>query len=250
MFKILALCLALSSPLLAGSDLDYAEGKTALKGYLAGESLSGKRPGVLIVHQWLGLTDYEKGRAEQVAKELGYVALAADIYGKERPKDPKEAGAFVGKYKEDRALYRQRLLAGLDALKAQKNVDPERIAVIGYCFGGMGALELARMNAKVLGAVSFHGSLEAKLKATEPIQPKVLVLHGADDPWADQKAVAALRQELDQAKADYKVVLYPGAVHAFTQPMAGDDPKKGAAYNKSADKRSWKAMRAFLAGLF
>lgn len=234
-----------------GQPLPYKEGKTALTGYLAGAELEGKRPGVLIVHQWMGLTDYEKGRADQIAKELGYVALAADIYGAaDKPADMAGAGKAAGKYKEDRALYRARLLAGLAQLKKQPNVDPKKIAVIGYCFGGAGALEMARSNAAVQGVVSFHGSLDAKEASTTPIKPKVLVLHGADDPYSNREAVAGLEKELDARKADYQVVLYSGAVHAFTQPMAGSDNSKGAAYNESADKRSWAAMSQFFSEIF
>jgi dienelactone hydrolase len=249
---ILALALAVGALAHAGVDVDYADGKTPLQGYLAGADLKGKVPGVLIVHQWMGLTDYEKGRADQLTKELGVVAFAADIYGKGvRAKDMKEAGTLAGKYKDDRALYQQRVDAGLAELKAQPNVDPAKVAVIGYCFGGMGALDQARLNAKVLGVVSFHGSLEPlSPPAAGPIVPKVLVLHGADDPWENAAKVAALKAELTAAKADFKVTLYKGAVHAFTQPMAGDDPSKGMAYNAKADKESWAAMKAFFAKLF
>ena len=156
------ICLALPALAHTGVDTDYADGKTPLQGYLAGADLKGKVPGVLIVHQWMGLTDYEKGRADQLAKELRVVAFAADIYGKGvRAKDMKEAGALAGKYKGDRALYQQRVSAALAELKKQPNVDPGKVAVIGYCFGGMGALDQARLNAKVAGVVSFHGSLDA-----------------------------------------------------------------------------------------
>jgi dienelactone hydrolase len=251
--KALMTALLLSLPLLAhaGVDVDYADGKAPLQGYLAGAELKGKVPGVLIVHQWMGLGDYEKGRADQLAKELGVVAFAADIYGKGvRATDMKQAGALAGKFKGDRALYQQRVNAALAELKKQPNVDPKKVAVIGYCFGGMGALDQARLNAKVAGVVSFHGSLEALSPAAGSISPKILVLHGADDPYVNRDAVAGLEKELTAAKADYQVTLYSGAVHAFTQPMAGDDPSKGAAYNAAADKRSWAAMKAFFAEIF
>jgi dienelactone hydrolase len=235
----------------AGRPVDYKDGDTALTGYLAGADLDGKRPGVLIVHQWMGLTDYEKGRADRIAKELGYVAFALDVYGPDRPSGMADAGKSAGKYKGDRALYRRRVQAGLAQLTGQKNVDPSRIAVIGYCFGGMGALDAARSNAPVAGVVSFHGSLEPdKDAAAAPIKPRVLVLHGADDPYEKREAVSALEAELDAAKADYQVVLYSGAVHAFTQPESGNDPSKGVAYNASADHRSWKAMTDFFAEIF
>ena len=250
---LFAVALAASALAHAGADVDYADGKTPLQGYLSGADLKGKVPGVLIVHQWMGLTDYEKGRADQLTKELGVVAFAADIYGKGvRAKDMKEAGALAGKYKGDRALYQQRVTAALAQLKAQPNVDPAKVAVIGYCFGGMGALDQARLNAKVAGVVSFHGSLEplSPSAAGLTITPKVLVLHGADDPWENAAKVDALKAELSAAHADFNVTLYKGAVHAFTQPLAGDDPKQGMAYNADADKKSWAAMKAFFAKLF
>jgi dienelactone hydrolase len=249
---LFALALAASGLAHAGTDVDYADGKTPLQGYLAGADLKGKVPGVLIVHQWMGLTDYEKGRADQLAKELGVVAFAADVYGKGvRAKDMKEAGELAGKYKGDRALYQSRVSAALAELKAQPNVDPAKVAVIGYCFGGMGALDQARLNAQVAGVVSFHGSLEPLSPASAAvIKPKVLVLHGAADPWENAAKVEALKAELTAAKADFKVKLYKGAVHAFTQPGAGDDPSKGMAYNAAADKQSWADMKAFFAKLF
>jgi dienelactone hydrolase len=250
--SLFALALAAAALAHAGADYDYADGKTALQGYLAGVELTGKHPGVLIVHQWMGLTGYEKGRADRLTKELGVVAFAADIYGKGvRATDMKEAGALAGKFKGDRALYQQRVAAALAVLKAQPNVDPNKVAVIGYCFGGMGALDQARLNAKVAGVVSFHGSLEPiSPAAAGAIKPKVLVLHGADDPYEDREKVADLEKELSADKADYQVTLYSGAVHAFTQPEAGDDPSKGIAYNAEADQRSWKAMQAFFAEIF
>ncbi|HTA17295.1 MAG TPA: dienelactone hydrolase family protein [bacterium] len=254
----LALCSAaflalgsLASLAQAGVSVNYRDGSTPLKGYLAGRNLDGKRPGVLIVHQWMGLTDYEKGRADQIARELGYVAFAADIYGVGNlPKDTKQAGKLAGSFEADRALYDRRVLAGLAELKKRKNVDPDRIAVIGYCFGGAGAMDMARINAPVAGVVTFHGALPTTSPAKGPVKPKILVLHGADDPYVNRDAVAAFEKEMDAAHADYQVVLYSGTVHAFTQPLSGDDPSKGVAYNAESDHRSWKAMKDFLADLF
>lgn len=250
--SLFALTLLVGSLAHAGVTVDYWDGKTPLQGYLSGSELKGKRPGVLIVHQWMGLTDYEKGRADQLTKELGVVAFAADVYGKGvRPKDTQEAGVLAGKYKADRALYQERVTDGLQQLMSQPNVDPKKVAVIGYCFGGMGALDQARLNAKVAGVVSFHGSLEPlSPEANAVFKPKILVLHGADDPYENAAAVATLKRELDHAHADYQVVLYKGAVHAFTQPLVGDDPSKGVAYNAAADKASWLAMKKFFAKIF
>lgn len=237
-------------------EVTYKDGDIELRGYLAWDpELLPKllnpegalAPGVLIVHQWMGLTDYEKGRAEQLAK-LGYVAFALDIYGIDnRPKDRGEAGAKAGKFKNDRKLFRKRLNLGLEQLTANINVDPKRVAAIGYCFGGTGVLELARSGADIAGVVSFHGGLDSPTPEDgKNIKCKVLVCHGADDPFVPQEGIAAMKKEFNDAKVDWQMIEYSGAVHSFTQPMAGDDPSRGAAYDKQADRRSWKHMRIFL----
>ena len=258
MKKILALALlasVLAQPAFAAvqtKEVTYKDGKTELTGFLAwDDAVQGPRPGVLIIHQWMGLTDYEKGRAKQLA-ELGYTAFCADIYGAaDMPKDMASAGASAGKYKGDRVLYRSRLQAALKTLKAQAEVDPKQTAAMGYCFGGTGALEMARMNADVLGVVVFHGGLDAgKAPTADKIKPRVLVLHGANDPYGTADVVNTLERELDKGQADWQLVKYSGAVHAFTQPGAGNDPSKGIAYNESADKRSWIAMKNFFNEIF
>ena len=229
----------------------YRDGDTSFVGYLAYDDAKASAPGVLIVPQWMGLTDYEKGRARQLA-ELGYVAFCADIYGQGHvAQDTKEAGTLAGRFKGDRALFRARLNAALRALRASPTVDAHRCAAIGYCFGGTGVLELARSGADVLGVVSFHGGLDSPTPADgKNIKAKVLILHGADDPFSSKADIAALEKELKDAGVDYQLVFYSGAVHAFTQPMAGNDPSRGAAYNERADKRSWTAMRAFFDEIF
>ena len=232
--------------------IEYKQGDATLEGYLAyDDSISGARPGVLVVHQWLGLTDYEKHRAQQLAA-LGYVAFCADIYGKGiRPKDTSEAGAQAGKYKSDRALLRARVNAGLDVLKKNELVDAKRVAAIGYCFGGTTVLELARSGADIAGVVSFHGGLDSPTSADgKNIKCKVLVCHGADDPFEKPEDLAAFEKELRDAKVDWRLIKYGGAVHSFTQPMAGNDNSKGAAYNERADKRSWADMKSFFAEIF
>ncbi len=235
----------------AGVDLDYKDGSTKLQGYLVKAAGKDKVPGVVIVHQWMGLTDYEKGRAEQLSKELGVTVLAADIYGKGvRATDMKSAGELSGKYKANRPLYRQRVKAAVDALAKQDGVDASKLAVIGYCFGGTGALEAARANLPVKGVVCFHGALDSPGPDKDGIQAKILILHGAMDKFSSPEQIAAMKQEFDDAKADWQMTLYSGAVHAFTQPMAGNDPSTGIAYNASADKRSWQAMKDFLGELF
>jgi len=232
--------------------IDYKQGDTTLEGYLAyDDSISGKRPGVLVVHQWMGLTDYEKQRAEQLA-QLGYVAFCADIYGKGvRPKDTSEAGAQADKYKSDRALLRARVNAGLAELEQSGLVDPARVAAIGYCFGGTTVLELARSGANLAGVLSFHGGLDSPAPADgKNIKCKVLVCHGADDPFQKPADLAAFEDELRQASVDWVLIKYGGAVHSFTQPMAGNDNSRGAAYNERADKRSWRDMKNFFAEIF
>jgi dienelactone hydrolase len=232
--------------------VDYKQGDTILEGFLAyDDSFSGKRPGVLIVHQWQGLTDYEKMRAKMLA-EMGYVAFCADIYGKGNlPTSLKEAGALAVKYKSDRKLLRERVNAGLDELKQNEMVDPDRVAAIGYCFGGTTVLELARSGAKLNGVVSFHGGLDSPNPADgKNIQCKVLLLAGADDPFQKPDDLAACEQEMKDSKVDWQIVFYGGAMHAFTQPEVDKLNLPGAKYNESADKRSWQAMKDFFAEIF
>ncbi len=246
----LAVALALSST--AGAAIKsevvaYRQGGVALEGVLVwDDAAKGPRPGVLIVHQWMGPTDYERMRARQLA-ELGYVAFVADVYGKGvRPASAKEAGTLAGSYKADRARLRGRVAAGLDALTSSGKADPRRLAAIGYCFGGTAVLELARSGAGVAGVVSFHGGLDSPNPADgKNIKARVLVLHGADDPFVPAADIAAFQQELRDAKVDWQMVWYGGAVHSFTHADAGSDVSKGAAYDEAADRRSWQAMRAF-----
>jgi dienelactone hydrolase len=218
-------------------------------GFLAfDDAAKGKRPGVVVVHDWMGISGETQRRTKQLA-ELGYVALAADIYGKgTRPKDTKEAGALAGTYKGDLSLLRGRARAAFDALVRDPRVDASRVFVIGYCFGGTTALELARSGAPLAGAVSFHGGLGTKDPAdAKNVKCPLLVLHGAADPWVPATEVAGFQKEMSDAKVDWQMVSYSGAVHAFTNPAAGDDPTKGAAYDAKADRRSWEAMKAFFA---
>jgi dienelactone hydrolase len=239
-------------PLLAGQPLTYTDGATKLAGYVARPVMvNGKVPGVVVIHQWMGLTDHERRVSDDLAK-LGYVALAADIYGEGvHPKDTAEAGKLAMTYKGDRALYRRRIAVALETLKAQKGVDASRLAVIGFCFGGTGALEAARAGLSVRGVVSFHGGLDVPTGyKAEPISAKVLVCHGADDPFVPAKDVATFQDEMRQAKADYVFVAYGGAVHAFTQKEAGNDNSKGAAYNEAAQRRSWQHMKDFFGEIF
>lgn len=249
--------LTLGCALTAGAQIhtetiEYRQGDTVLEGDLAYDTaIKGKRPAVLVVHQWKGLTDYEMKRAQMLAK-LGYIAFAVDVYGKGvRPKTPQEAGAEAGKYKNNRDLLRSRVQAGLAVLQKQELTDTARVAAIGYCFGGTAVIELARSGADIAGVVSFHGGLDSPHPEDgRNIRCKVLALHGADDPHVSAKDLAAFEDELRQAKADWQLVKYGGAVHSFTDWNAGNNSQQGAAYNERADRRSWEAMRVFFAEIF
>lgn len=232
--------------------VEYKDGDVVLQGYVASDdAVQGKRPGILVVHDWMGIGDETRRRCDMLA-QLGYVAFAADVYGKGvRPANADEAGKLAGKYKGDRALYRKRLNLALDQLKKDLLVDPAKLAVIGYCFGGTGALELARSGADVKGVVSFHGGLDSlKPEDAKAIKGRVLILHGADDPFVPAADIAAFQEELRKANVDWTMIYYGGAVHAFTNPGAGTDNSKGAAFNAKADARSWQAMAGFFEDLF
>ena len=232
--------------------VEYKQDSAVLEGYLAyDEAAAGRRPGVLVVHEWKGITAYEKKRAEQLAA-LGYVAFVADIYGKGvRPATNEEAGKVSGVYRSNRGLLRSRALAGLDVLKGFGRTDAGRIAAIGYCFGGTTVLELARSGADISGVVTFHGVLDTPNPGdAKNIKGKVLVLAGADDPFVPEAQRVAFQDEMEKAGVDWQMVLYGGAVHSFTNPASGNNPSNGAAYNEKADKRSWEAMRLFFNEIF
>jgi dienelactone hydrolase len=254
-FKYFILFLSMS--LSAGAELkrqtvEYSHGDAVLEGYLVyDDAVRDRRPGVLVVHEWTGINENVKNHADAVAA-LGYVAFAADIYGKGiRPATTEEAAAQASIYKGDRRLMRERVRAGLDFLRNQPAVDAKRIAAIGYCFGGTTVLELARSGADVLGVVSFHGGLDTPdIGDARQIRAKVLVLHGADDPYEPKEKIDTFLKEMKDAGVDFQMIFYGGAVHSFTNPFAGNDPSKGAAYNEKVNKRSWEAMRFFLSEIF
>lgn len=247
--------LAWSIPALAevrAQVVEYKHGDAALEGYLAYDDASKeKRPGILVVHEWWGINDYVKERVRQLA-QMGYVAFAADMYGKGvRAANPADAGRLAGNYLKDRKLLRARVSAGLDLLKKQQIADVQRIAAIGYCFGGTTVLELARSGADIAGVVSFHGGLDTPdPNDAKKIRAKVLVLHGADDPYVPASQVLAFVDEMRKAGVDWQLVMYGGAVHTFTNRDAGTDPSTGAAYNEKADRRSWEAMKDFFGEIF
>jgi dienelactone hydrolase len=244
---LVAMVLLLAAPSWAGvvtEIIEYEQGGTVLEGYLAyDDSIEGRRPGVVVFHQWKGLTDYEKMRARMLA-ELGYVAFAADVYGKGVvAADNDEARTYATKYRNDRELMRERANAALDVLKKHRLVDIDRTAVIGYCFGGTVALELARSGADVEGTVTFHGGLDTPNPAdAKNITGKVLALHGAADQSVTPEHVAAFQKEMSDAGVDWYMAIYAYAPHAFTH--------KGPRYNEPADRRSWEEMKTFFKEIF
>ena len=236
---------------IVGRDVLYRDGSKVLQGYVAYDNaLKGKRPGVMIVHEWTGINDYIKERARKVAA-LGYVAFAADIYGRDsRPKNYEDAERVSSKYKRDIKLLRGRLRAGLERLRQFPEVDPHRIAAIGYSFGGMAVLELARTGADLRGVISVYGSLYPDENGSSNIKTRVLVLHGGDDPFVSPEKVLRLWRELQSAGVKWEIHIYGGAVHSFTNPSSGNDPSVGVAYNPYADRHSWKLIREFLSEVF
>ncbi|WP_447751357.1 dienelactone hydrolase family protein [Pseudomonas nicosulfuronedens] len=227
---------------------------TKLIGYFAyDDAKSGIRPGVLVVHEWWGLNDYAKSRARQLA-ELGYSALAIDMYGEgKHTEHPEDAKAFMSEALKNADAAKARFQAGLDLLKQQPQTDPSKIAAIGYCFGGKVVLDMARAGLPLAGVASFHGILATQTPAQPgQIKAKILVEHGAADTLVPADSVTAFKTEMDNAKADYKLVIQPGAKHSFTSPDA--DKHKGhgldVGYDKTADQKSWADLQAFFKEIF
>lgn len=232
--------------------VDYTVDGKEYQGFLSvNEQQKGPRPAVLVVPEWWGLNDYAKRRARELAS-LGYIAFVADMYGKGVvAKTPEEAGTLAGAFYQDREKFTLMATAAYEQMLMQADVDTARTAAIGFCFGGTAALYLARSGADILGTVSFHGNLSNPTpEIAKNIKGRVLVLHGAADPFAPAEQVAGLEKEFKDAGVNYKLILYPDAVHAFTNPAAGDDPSKGAAYNAEAEKAAMEEMRVFLSELF
>lgn len=227
--------------------VQYKDGTQILNGFkVAPIKKSVEKPGILILPAWMGIDKLSKDTAENLSK-LGYYAFVADIYGEGNyPKDYAQAGKNAGFYKSNYQEYHKRIALALNQL-IQAGANPDNIVVIGYCFGGTGALEAARANMNIKGAVSFHGGLGRDAKRTiEPIAAKVLVCHGADDPYESKEEIDAFQKEMRDTKADWQMIYYANAVHSFTNPEAGTDNSKGAAYNENAAMRSWEHFKIFL----
>lgn len=256
---ILALSLSLFASTgfaaVTGKAVTYKANGLTMKGYLASDSaVKGKRPAVLVVHEWWGHDDYARTRARKLA-ELGYTALAVDMYGAgKQAHDPDHAKAMATAVRQDPAGAKQRFDAALAFLKKQPTVDSNNIAAIGYCFGGSVVLNMARAGMDLKGVASFHGNLSTDAPAQKgQVKAKVLVLTGADDPMAPSEQVAKFEQEMKEAGVDYRVVSYPGAKHSFTNPAAdkyGEKFKMPLAYNAEADKASWDELKGFLQQIF
>jgi dienelactone hydrolase len=247
---LLSLLLALSGQLTAGvahEALNYRVDDTEFKGYLAYDSgKAGKRPGILLAHEWWGLNDFARAQADKLAA-MGYIVLAADLYGNgQTTSDAQVAQEWAGQVRGT-PLMRQRIQAGLTALMLDPRVDAGRIAAVGYCFGGTAVLELAYSGAKIRGVVTFHAGLTLPgPDDVDRIRASFLVLHGADDPYASQDLIAQFQNALRQAGVDWQMVFFGNAVHSFTNPASGNDKSKGLAYNPLAATRSWEYMKLFL----
>lgn len=231
----------------------YKDGDVELEGYLAyDDSKDGPRPGVMVVHEWWGLNDYAKKRAEMLA-DLGYVAFAADMYGKGvLASDAKQAGKLAGAIRGDKAAWMKRAKAGLDQLTAVKQCDSKRLAAIGYCFGGSTALNMALEAMDLKAAVSFHGALpnDFTVDQAKGVKGAMLICHGAKDSFIKDEVISKFRSMLDEAGTDYIFTYYAGAVHSFTNPDADKAKVPGLGYQRAADMRSWADMRALFDEVF
>jgi len=232
--------------------ITYKVGDKTFKGVLAyDDAVTGKRPGILVVHEFWGLDDYAKKRAEQLAG-LGYVAFAVDMYGDGKfTEHPKEAGAMAGEVRKSEKEWLARANAGLDILRKNPRVDGAKLASIGYCFGGSTSLALANSGADIKAAVSFHGAIVVPTEEqVKSIKARILICHGAADSFIKEETIQKMRGMYDNAKVDYQMIYYGGALHSFTVPGAESKGLKGIAYDANADRRSWAAMRALFDEVF
>lgn len=238
-----------------GKEVSYRADGVTLKGYIAyDDAFKGKRPGVLVVHEWWGQNEYARMRARMLA-ELGYTALAVDMYGDGKmAHHPDDANKFSSEVSKNMRMSKARFEAGMKLLRKHGTVDARKIAAFGYCFGGGVVLNMARMGENLKGVVSFHGSLGSDINVGPgQIKARIMSFSGDDDPMIGADKVAAFKQEMESAKVNYRVVTYPGAKHAFTNPEADELGKKfnlPLAYNAEADKDSWLQATVFLREIF
>lgn len=238
-----------------GKEISYSADGVTMKGYLAwDDAIKGKRPGVLVVHEWWGHNEYARKRARMLAA-MGYTALAVDMYGDGKTADhPKDAGAFAGAVSKNMALAKGRFEAAMNTLKGDASVQPDEIAAIGYCFGGGLVLNMARQGLDLKGVASYHGTL-ASPNPAEPgkVKARVAVFTGADDPMIPPAQVDGFKAEMDKAGVKYSLVSYPGVKHSFTNPDADEFAKKFSlplGYDAHADQDSWAKTGAFLQEIF
>ena len=232
--------------------VSYQHDDLELEGYLAyDDSIEGKRPAILVVHEWWGLNDYARRRVEQLAR-MGYVSFGLDMYGKGKVTEhPEQAAEWVKQVNSNVRLWQQRALAGLEILKKDPRTDTTRIAAIGYCFGGATVQQLAYSGAHIKGIVSFHGSLLPPMDdQAKPVKAKILICHGAADPFAEEGAVQNYISAMERAGLDWQMIIYGGAKHGFTNPDADQAGMKALRYSKSADQRSRGHMEKFFEEIF
>ena len=238
-----------------GKEVTYTADSVTMKGYLAyDDSLTGKRPGVIVVHEWWGHNDYARKRAVMLA-ELGYIALAVDMYGDgKQAGHPDDAGKFAGEVMKNMPVMKARFLAAMDLLKKNERLDGTRIAAIGYCFGGGVLLAMAREGADLKAVVSFHGTLATEHPAEKgKVKAKILVCNGADDKFISADDIKNFKAEMKSAGTDFQFINYPGTIHSFTNPGATEIGKKfnlPIAYNENADKKSWAEMQKLFKRVF
>lgn len=251
-FGLVLLAIGTAEAEVQSKTVEYTDGDVVLKGYFAwDDAVEGRRPGVVVAHEWWGLNDYARRRARMLA-DIGYVAFALDMYGEGKAtKHGDEAQAWMEQVNRNVAVWRRRALLGVEVLRQHDFVDPSKIAAIGYCFGGATVMQMAYSGADLKGVVSFHGPLPvATPEQAAAIEAKVLIAHGFDDPFVPAERIGGFQAALDQAGVDWEMDVYGGAQHSFTNPSADRYGIKGVHYDARADGRSWARMRLFLEEVF
>ncbi len=252
---IVLVSVVIASAAVHGEEVSYTSGGSTMKGYLAyDDAAKGKRPGVLVVHEWWGHNEYSRMRARKLA-EMGYTSLALDMYGDgKQATHPDDAGKLSGEVMKNMSIASARFAAAMKVLKEHPSTDPDHIAAIGYCFGGSVVLNMARQGMDLDGVASFHGGLTTAMPARPgAVKAKILVCNGAADQFVTAQDISGFKKEMDAAKADYQFIEYAGAKHSFTNPAADENGKKfnlPLAYNAEADKKSWTDLEAFLKKAF